>query len=114
MEKNGNIVRYTATELNEMRERGESQTDWARIRAMTEEELEANIASDPDWKDVPRDWYKDAVLMNPIEKKLMSIRIDQDVIDWFKQQGPGYQTKMNAVLRAYVTAAQKGTEPGAA
>jgi uncharacterized protein (DUF4415 family) len=101
------IRRYTATELQEMLARGEDETDWARVRAMTEEELEANIASDPAWKDVPRDWYKDAVLVNPMEKKLMSLRIDQDIIDWFKEQGPGYQTRMNAVLRAYVTAARK-------
>jgi hypothetical protein len=48
MRKFGNIVRYTAKELDELRQKGESRTDWARVDAMTEEELEASIAADPD------------------------------------------------------------------
>ena len=43
MRSGEHIVRYTAEELDEMRRRGESQTDWARVDAMTEEELEASI-----------------------------------------------------------------------
>lgn len=108
MTKGEDIRRYSATDLREARARGEDRTDWARLRAMTEEELEASIASDPDWQDIPRDWYKDAVPVDPTDKKLLSLRIDQDIIDWFKHQGPGYQTRMNAVLRAYMTAARKG------
>jgi uncharacterized protein (DUF4415 family) len=65
-------------------------------------ELERDIASDPDFKDVPRDWYKDAEAVMPIQKKLLSLRLDADVVDWFKQRGPGYQTRMNAVLRAFI------------
>jgi len=76
-------------------------SDLARVRAKTEEELEADIAADDDWKDIPRDWYKDAVAVYPTPKKLLSIRLDAEVIDWFKAQGPGYQTRMNAVLLAY-------------
>jgi uncharacterized protein (DUF4415 family) len=34
-------------------------------------------------------------------KELISLRIDQDVIEWFKAQGPGYQTRINSVLRAF-------------
>ena len=37
-------------------------------------------------------------------KSLLSLRIDADVIDWFKSQGPGYQSRMNALLRAYMEA----------
>lgn len=96
------IKRYTEAEVDEMLARGESKTDWARVDAMTEEELEASIASDPDWKDIPADWWKDAVKVVPPGKKLLSVRVDSDVLDWFRAQGPGYQTKMNAVLRAYV------------
>lgn len=98
------IRRYTTDELRAKRERGESRTDWARVDAMTEEELEAAIASDPDWKDVPRDWWKDAVPVSPGPKRLLSLRLDPDVVEWFRAQGPGYQTRMNAVLRAYMKA----------
>lgn len=101
--KEPDIRRYTIAQLREMRARGESRTDWDAVRAKTEEELEADIASEPDWDDIPHDWIKDAVLVDPTKKKLLSVRLDQDVVDWFKAQGRGYQTKMNSVLRTYVT-----------
>lgn len=103
----GNIRRYSADELRAMIARGESKTDWQAVRNMTEEELEASIASDPDWKDVPVDWYKDAIPVMPGPKKLLSLRLDPDVVEWFRGQGAGYQTRMNAVLRAYVKARQR-------
>jgi uncharacterized protein (DUF4415 family) len=90
-----------------MRARGESRTDLARVDAKTEAELERDIASDPDWKDVPPDWFKDAIPVQPGTKKLLSLRVDPDVLEWFRAQGPGYQTRMNAVLRAFMTAASK-------
>jgi len=90
-----------------MHSRGESKTDWARVEAMTEAELEASIADDPDWKDIPRDWHEGAELVIPGAKKLLSLRVDPDVLAWFRATGPGYQTRMNAALRAYVRA-QKG------
>ncbi|MCB8879296.1 BrnA antitoxin family protein [Acidisoma cellulosilytica] len=85
-----------------MRERGESQTEWERVRAKTEEQLARDIASDPDWADIPRDWMKDAIAVMPGPKQLLSLRLDQDVVQWFRDQGPGYQTRINAVLRAFV------------
>ena len=102
-----NIKRYSANELRAMRARGESRSDWARVDALTEAELEAAIATDPDWKDVPADWYKDAIPVMPGPKKLLSLRLDPDVVEWFRAQGPRYQTRMNAVLRAYMRAREK-------
>jgi uncharacterized protein (DUF4415 family) len=98
------IRRYTAEQLEAMIANGESRTDWAAIHAKTEAELEADIASDPDWAGIEADWYKDAVLVTP-GKRLLSLRLDTDIIAWFRAQGPGYQTRMNAVLRAYMRAA---------
>jgi uncharacterized protein (DUF4415 family) len=83
-------------------ERRKSETDWARLDAITGEEIEASIADDPDWqefKDI--DWSK-AVLVIPPKKKAISIRVDEDVLDYFKKQGAGYQRRMNAVLRSYM------------
>jgi uncharacterized protein (DUF4415 family) len=107
MTKGKNIKRFSAAEMEERLTRGEDRSDWARVRAKTEEELERNIASDPNWKDVPKDWYKDAEAVMPAQKKLLSLRLDADVVDWFKERGPGYQTRMNAVLRAFVQHKQK-------
>jgi uncharacterized protein (DUF4415 family) len=103
VKRNGDIVSYTAEELRAMIERGEDRTDWARVDAMTEEELEAAIASDPDWADIPRDWYEHATPHYPESmRKQLSLRIDPDILAWFKRQGPGYRKRINAALRAFV------------
>ena len=102
MRRDGDTVTYTAEELARMRERGESRTDWARVDAMTEEELEAAIAADPDAGDLgPIDWSRVRVGI-PRPKRAVHIRLDADVVDWFKAQGKGYQTRINAVIRSYV------------
>jgi uncharacterized protein (DUF4415 family) len=88
-------------------ERRKSETDWARLKAVTDEETGASIAHDPDWeefKDI--DWSK-AVLVIPPKKKAISIRVDEDVLDYFKKQGAGYQRRMNAVLRSYMQQKRK-------
>jgi uncharacterized protein (DUF4415 family) len=70
------------------------------LRNLTDAEIDASIANDPDWSD---DWnWSDAVLVLPPKKKAISIRVDEDVLDFFKQQGAGYQRRMNAVLRSYM------------
>ncbi len=102
MERERNIKRYSGAELDALREKGESRTDLARVQAKTEEELERDIASDPDFCDVPENWYENAQAVMPVPKKLLSLRLDSDIVDWFKSKGPGYQTRINAVLRAYV------------
>jgi uncharacterized protein (DUF4415 family) len=105
VKRDGDIVSFTAEELRAMIERGEDRTDWARVDAMTEEELEAAIASDPDWADIPRDWYQHARPHYPADmKRHIRLPVDPDILDWFKRQGPHYQARMNAALRAFVEA----------
>jgi uncharacterized protein (DUF4415 family) len=87
--------------------RRKGKTDWKRLDALTDEEIEASIANDPDWaefRDV--DWSK-AVLIIPPKKKAISIRVDEDVLNYFKKQGSGYQRRMNAVLRSYMEQKRK-------
>jgi uncharacterized protein (DUF4415 family) len=82
--------------------RGKTNLD--KLRNLTDAEIDASIANDPDWSD---DWnWSDAVLVIPPKKKAISIRVDEDVLDYFKQEGAGYQRRMNAVLRSYMQ--QKG------
>ncbi len=93
-----NVRTYTLSQLRRMKGR----TDWDRLRNMTDEEIEKSIADDPDWaefKDI--DWSK-AELVIPAKKKAISIRVDEDVLDFFRQEGAGYQRRMNAVLRSYM------------
>jgi uncharacterized protein (DUF4415 family) len=95
------MTKFSAADL-EKRSRSESQTDIARLRRMTEAELEEKIATDPDWSSVPADRHLKAEAMMQRPKKLFSFRLDADVLDWFKSQGTGYQTRMNAVLRSFM------------
>jgi uncharacterized protein (DUF4415 family) len=99
MAKNKGIVRYTARELAEAVRRGEDKTDYARLDAMTDEEIEAGAADDG----AEFDWANAEVGI-PGPKQQLTVRLDTDVVDWFKGQGRGYQTRINAVLRRFVDA----------
>jgi len=75
---------------------------------MTEAEIDAAVAADPDWAEFETvDWRKAEVVIPP-KKQAISIRLDQDLIDNFKAQGPGYQRRINAVLRSYVKQRETG------
>jgi uncharacterized protein (DUF4415 family) len=81
------------------------RTDWARIGHQTDEEIAAAVASDPDAAPImPIEWWREATLVLPAKKVPVSVRLDRDVLTWFKEQGPRYQSRMNAVLRAYMKA----------
>ncbi|MCP4284671.1 MAG: BrnA antitoxin family protein [Gammaproteobacteria bacterium] len=76
-----------------------SQTDWAKLENMTDDEI--------DYTDIPPlddEFFTKGELRLPKRKPLISIRIDPEVLSWFKSEGPGYQTRMNAVLRMYMEA----------
>jgi uncharacterized protein (DUF4415 family) len=101
MKKRGGTVRYTVEEIDKMLARGESRTDWAAVEGTTEAELEASIAADPDDIHEPIDWTR-AVKGIPPRKRDIHIRIDEDVLYWFRGAGRGYQTRINNVLRAFM------------
>lgn len=97
-----NIVSYSPDEIRAKIARGEDRTDWARVDAMTDEEIERTMRDDPDWAEfIDIDW-SNAEWVIPVTKKSISIRLDEDVIDFFKASGKGYQTRINAVLRHYM------------
>ena len=83
-----------------------TQTDWEKVKNMTEAEIDAAAASDPDAQTTDEAFWKDAQVVMPQPKRAISLRIDNDVLKWFKSHGRGYQTRMNAVLRAYMQARQ--------
>lgn len=94
-----NIERYDSDNLPE------SETDWERVRSLSDEDIERAIAADPDAAPILNDkFWKQAELVMPgeAEKIPISIRLDEEIVDFFKDKGPGYQTRINAVLRAYV------------
>lgn len=106
-----NIVRYSLDEIREKIAKGGDRTDWARIDALTDEDIKAAMRDDPDWAEfMDIDWSK-ATIVYPTAKKAVSIRLDEDVLKFFRQSGKGYQTRMNAVLRHFMTE-QKNRKKG--
>ena len=97
-----NITRISAQEALRRIERGESLTDWARVRAMSQAEVEAAAAADPDWRDVDPDWVAKAEPVHPVGKRRLTLALDEDVIDWFRSQDRHWRARMNAILRAYM------------
>jgi len=79
----------------------ESRTDWNKLKKMRDQDLDLT-----DVPELDEDFFAHAQIRMPRRKKAVSIRLDPDVIDWFKQEEKQYQTKINAVLRAYVQAHQ--------
>lgn len=101
MRKKNDTVRYTAKQIKSKIRRGEDRTDWHRAKAMTGKKLEASIRADVDEGPEKLDWAK-AVVEVPAPKDHINIRVDHDVLQWFRARGKGYQTLMNNVLRAFV------------
>ena len=81
-----------------------SRTDLKRVRRTTD----ANMVRDGDAPEWTPAMFARAVArqgLKPVPRKaLLSLRIDADVIEWFRAQGAGYQSRMNALLRAYMEA----------
>ena len=87
----------------------QGRADLARLRRVTEREI--NRTSPPDLRDLPDDFWQNARVVTPVAKQAISIRLDTDVIAWFRATGPRFQTRMNAVLRGYVEQVAQPAQP---
>jgi len=81
----------------------ESLTDWARVDAMTDKDIDLS-----DSPEITPEMFVRAVVrrdLKPVPAKAqLTLRVDRDVLAWFKAQGRGYQTRINVLLRAYMEA----------
>jgi len=80
-----------------------SRTDWQRIDGMPDAQI--------DTSDIPpldADFFSNAEVRLPRPKELITLRLDHDILAWFRGFGKGYQTRINAVLRTYMEAHRKG------
>lgn len=84
------------------------RTDWERVNALTEEEIERMAAEDEDNPATTEEHWAKATVGLPPRKTRIHASLDSDVVHWFKAQGRGYQTRMNAVLRRYMEAHKAG------
>lgn len=98
------ITRVSAKDMKTLKGR----TDWQRLRSMTEAEITARAEADADAQPTSPEFWKSArLVMPPQGKKQITLRLDADVVAWFKSRGERYQTRMNAVLRAYMEAQRR-------
>ena len=93
--KSGNIVKRTAAELRAMQKRGAVKTDW---KAAAKKSLPTGGDADDAMEEI--DWLT-TELPKPRHKAHMTLRLDADMLGWFRAQGKGYQTRINAILRRY-------------
>ncbi|PHS14906.1 MAG: 3-oxoacyl-ACP synthase [Kangiella sp.] len=75
-----------------------SNTDWNKLAKMKDSEIDTS-----DIAELDDDFFKHAVIRVPA-KKSVTMRLDADVLEWYKSQGSGYQTRINKLLRSYMDA----------
>jgi len=81
----------------------EPKTDWRRLRSMTDEEVHTALIDDPDAQPTDETFWKDARVVMPRRKETVTMRLDAELLEWFRSER-GYQTRINAILRAYMNA----------
>jgi len=74
---------------------------------MSDEEVERRATADPDAGIIPPGFWDNAQVVYGEPKQQITLRLDADIIRWFKRTGRGYQSRMGAVLRSYVQAQRK-------
>lgn len=83
-----------------------NRTDWVALRAMSEDEIERIAAEDEDNPATDESHWTEATVYVPPGKTAIHATFDQDVVEFFKREGRGYSTRMNAVLRRYMESQQ--------
>jgi uncharacterized protein (DUF4415 family) len=101
MKKDKHIKRYTAAKLKA--QRAASRTDLSKVDATTDADLERLVAEDEDERGLTPDWTR-AKLVLPQAKQSVHLRLEKEIITFFKSQGKGHISRMQAVLKAYVEA----------
>ena len=79
-----------------------SRTDWKRLKNLQDKDIDFS-----DISPLKGAFFANAKLSLPRPKPSVTLRLDADLLEWFKSQGPGYQTRINAVLRMYMKAAKR-------
>lgn len=77
------------------------RADLVRLRRASDPEIRAT--SPTELANLPDNFWDDAIVVTPSTKEPISLRVDAEVLRWFKEQGPRYQSRINAVLRSYMT-----------
>lgn len=106
MKNVSNKKQNTRMSLNDIHSTS-SKTDWQHLKDMSDTAI--TLAAEADSDNLPLDdpFFETARRLHPSAllkeaKQQITLRIDADVLEWFRSFGAGYQSRMNAVLKAYV------------
>ena len=97
----------SATTGRKLKATGKETTDWDRVRGLSDAEVHASIEGDPDAHATDEQFWAAAKIVMPGRKEVVTIRLDTDLLEWLRRK-PGYQTRINAILRAYMRANKDG------
>jgi len=109
MAKKGRIVRASTDEIQSMREQGKTRSDWSAAEQMAQADVER--LADEDDGPLLEGWEISVEIGVPEPALPVNIRLDAAVLRWFKARGPGYQTRINAVLRVSVLVRERAEGP---
>lgn len=93
--------KHTTRVSSDEARRLKDETDTARLDAMTDADIAKAVAEDPDAAPLDIDWDKASLVIPPTAKDIITLRLDHDVLEWLRSTGPGYQTRINQVLRTW-------------
>jgi len=99
MTKRANIAKMSVEQAKAKIRAGESRSDFAVVEKLTDADIRRQAAEDPEERDW--DWTR-ASLERPAPKIAIHIKLDAEVVEFFKREGAGYQTRINAALKAFV------------
>lgn len=103
MMREKNITRVSSRDLYKLKD----LTDWKRLDAMTEEDIQRAAASDPDAPMTTEADWANARVVWPPGKEPIKVGIEKDIVEWFAKRARGYRSKINAVLREYIEAKER-------
>ena len=91
------------TYTGDVSKKSKDRTNYRKVAAITDSAIRKAVDSDPDTFLPDERWFKAAQIVMPKSKEIITLRLDPDILAWFRQGGRGYQTRINAVLRAFIS-----------
>lgn len=89
------------------------RTNWKELWRLTDKDIEHDIARDPDAAPLlSAAWFETARVVDAFEKETITLRLDKNTLEFFRQLGPRYEAYINIVLRAFVAQTRRRRKPG--
>jgi uncharacterized protein (DUF4415 family) len=98
-----NRLKSNGSEPKQRKSKNRPRTDWNKLHRISPAKIRKGIDADPDANPTDAKFWKIAKVVMPAPKEVVTMRLDADLLRWFRRK-PGYQTRINAILRSYMHA----------